>query len=136
MQTPAPTYRRNRFFTNLKSQIHAKFPKDLGADELNVLLGLGSKTIAAAGSQTLSTVAPRDLIIRDLVIKAPADGVVTNITIAGDALLIGDFAPTDAFTAQNQNRPTFDLPVAGGTTVSITVSSTAGGQCSASFNID
>lgn len=134
MQTP--TYRRNRFFSNLKSQIHAKFPKDLGADELNVLLGLGSKTIAAAGSQTLSTVAPRDLIIRDLVIKAPADGIVTNITIAGDALLIGDFAPTDAFTAQNQNRPAFDLPVAGGTTVSVTVSSTAGGQCSASFNID
>jgi len=134
MQTP--TYRRNRFVTNLKSQIHAKFPKDLGADELNVILGLGSKTIAAAGSQTLTTVAPRDLIIRDLVIKAPADALVTNITIAGDALLIGDNAPFDAFASGNQARPAFDLPVAGGTTVSVTVSSVAGGAASASFNID
>lgn len=131
-----PNYRRNRFFHNLKTQFHVKLPRDMGADELNVILGLGSAVIPAGGQQTLTVTAPRDLIIRDLVVRGPADGLVTNITVAGDALFLGTSAPTDAFTAQNQARPAFDLPVAGGTTLSVTISSVAGGAASASFNID
>ena len=130
------SYRRNRFFSHLKSQLHAKLPKELGADELNVILGLGSAVIAAGGQQTLTVTAPRDLIIRDLVVRGPADALVTNITVAGDALFLGTSAPSDAFGANNQSRPAFDLPVAGGTTLSVTISSVAGGTASASFNID
>lgn len=131
-----PNYRRNRFFSHLKTQMHLKLPKDFGADELNVILGLGSAVIAAGGAQTLTVTAPRDLIIRDLVVRGPADALVTNITVAGDALFLGVSAPADAFGAGNQNRPAFDLPVAGGTTLSITVSSVAGGAAAAAFNID
>ena len=136
--TPTNGYRRNRFYSNLKGQCLIKLPKDVSADELNVIFGLGYSSVAAAGVFTFAATAPRDMILRDLVIDAAAGLTVTSINVSGDELLLGSEASSQAFDKANQNRPTFDLPVAGGTQVKVTVkNNTAGALLIApAFNID
>lgn len=137
MQTPNG-YRRNRFYSNLKGQCLIKLPKDVSADELNVIFGLGYQSVAAAGSFTFSATAPRDLILRDLIMDAAAGLVVTSINVSGDELVLGSEATSQAFDKSNLSRPSFDLPVAGGTQVKVTVkNNTAGALLIApAFNID
>ena len=56
----APAYRRNRFFQQLSASCYAKVPREISADELNVVLGLGNVGGLAAGAAfTLSVTAPR-----------------------------------------------------------------------------
>ncbi len=131
-------YRRNRFFSNLKGQCLLKLPKDVSADELNVIFGLGTATVAAAATFTFAQTAPRDLIIRDLVLDGVAGLIVTSINVSGDELVLGGAATSQSFSPGNQSRPTFDLPVAGGTQIKITVTNgTAGALLIApAFNID
>ncbi len=134
---PNKTYRKNRFFDGLRSSMLIKVPKDLSCDELNVVLGLGSPAVAAAASGTVAVTAPRDLIIRDLVIAAPAGCVVTAITVSGDAVLLGSPVPVETFATGNQARPSFDLPVQGGTQIQINYTNGAtAGNFGSSFNID
>ena len=131
------SYRKNRFFESLRSTMLVKVPKDLSCDELNVVLGLGSAAAGAAASGTATVTAPRDLIIRDLVVAAPAGCVVTAITVSGDAVLLGAPVPVETFATGNQARPEFDLPVQGGTTIQVNWTNGAtAGQFGASFNID
>lgn len=136
--TPTNGYRRNRFYSNLKGQCLLKLPKDVSADELNVIFGLGYASVAAAGTTTFSATAPRDMIIRDLVIDAAAGLVITSINVSGDELLLGSEATSQAFSPTNLARPSFDLPVAGGTQIKVTVkNNTAGALLVApAFNID
>lgn len=131
-------YRRNRFFSNLKAQCLLKLPKDVSADELNVIFGLGYQSVAAAATFTFAQTAPRDLIIRDLVIDSAAGLVVTSINVSGDELVLGGPASSQSFGPQNQNRPSFDLPVAGGTQIKITVTNNTAGALliAPAFNID
>lgn len=109
--------RPNRFLTGISSQLNQKLPANLSADELNVVLGLGSATVAAATAFTLQATAPRDMFVRDLVVQAPADVQITAITINGDALVLGGNVVASIFSASNLSRPEFGLPVKGGTQV-------------------
>lgn len=127
--------RPNRFLGNVAASISRKVPRDIAADELNVVLGIGTQTLAAAGPFTLSAVVPRDCFLRDLVIVAPAGGTVTAITVNGDALVLGGAVPVEAFASGNLNRPEFDLPAGRGTTVTVTGAGVAGFHAGA-FNID
>jgi hypothetical protein len=130
--------RPNRFLSGLSSQLQQKVPKNLSADELNVVLGLGSASLAAAATTTLSQVAPRDMFLRDLIIQSASDAFVTSIVVSGDALLLGGNVPAAAFSPANPNRPGFDLPCKGGTTVAVTITNgvTAASFTSAAFTID
>jgi hypothetical protein len=131
-------YRRNRFFSNLKSQCLLKLPKDVSADELNVIFGLGFQAVGIGATFTFATTAPRDLIIRDLVIDAVAGLVVTSINVSGDELVLGGPCTSQSFGPGNQNRPSFDLPVSGGTQIRVTVTNNTAGilPISPAFNID
>lgn len=131
-------YRRNRFFSNLKGQCLLKLPKDVSADELNVIFGLGYQSVGAAATFTFAQTAPRDLIIRDLVIDSAGGLVVTSINVSGDELVLGSAATSQAFSPSNQNRPSFDLPVAGGTQIKVTVTNNTAAAilCAPAFNID
>ena len=134
---PHKAYRKNRFFDQLRSTLLVKVPKDVSCDELNVVLGLGSAAVAAAAAGTATVTAPRDLIIRDLIVAAPAGCVINSITVSGDAVLLGAAVPVETFSTGNQSRPEFDLPVQGGTTIQINYQNGAtAGQFGASFNID
>ena len=136
--TPTNGYRRNRFYSNLKGQCLIKLPKDVSADELNVIFGLGYQSVAAGATFTFAQTAPRDLIIRDLVLDSVGGVVVTSINVSGDELLLGGPATSQAFSPGNQSRPTFDLPVSGGTQIKVTVqNNTAAAHLLApAFNID
>jgi len=132
--------RPNRFLTGISSQLNQKLPSNLSADELNVVLGLGNVGGLAAGAAfTLSVTAPRDCIIRDLqIFSTSTDSLVTQINVAGDALVLGNAVPVAVFTVSNQVRPSFDLPVKGGTTLQIigTNGTTAAASVAAAFSID
>lgn len=130
--------RPNRFLTGISSQLNQKLPANLSADELNVVLGLGSAAPAAAAAFTLSATAPRDMFVRDLVIQSTTDVLVTAITINGDALVLGNNVPAVIFGPGNLNRPEFGLPVKGGTQVVVqgTQGATANAPIIAAFAID
>jgi len=106
--------RPNRFLVGISSQLNQKLPSNLSADELNVVLGLGTATVAANTAFTLQATAPRDMFVRDLVVQAPADVVINAITINGDALVLGGAVTAPIFSSGNLNRPEFGLPVKGG----------------------
>ena len=130
--------RPNRFLTGISSQLNQKLPSNLSADELNVVLGLGTATVAANTAFTLQATAPRDMFVRDLVVQAPADVVITAITINGDALVLGGNVTAPIFSSGNLNRPEFGLPVKGGTQVVVqgVNGATANAFIAATFAID
>jgi hypothetical protein len=130
--------RPNRFLTGISSQLNQKLPSNLSADELNVVLGLGSAAPLAGAAFTLSATAPRDMFVRDLVIQGTTDVLVTAITINGDALVLGNNVPAVIFAPGNLNRPEFGLPVKGGTQVVVqgTQGATANAPIIAAFAID
>jgi hypothetical protein len=65
--------------------------------------------------------------------------VVTAITVEGKSYLLGSSAPGAMFSQANINaQPSFDVPVAGGTPVSVTVQNTSSSAqfYSVAFTID
>jgi hypothetical protein len=136
--------RYNRFLDKIgAAPFVAKIPKDFGADEENVILGLGvTPTVLSAATATLAINVPRDCILRSLLVSDLAGGnnfVVTAITVEGKSYLLGNAAPGAMFSQANINAPpSFDVPVAGGTPVSVTVqnTSTSGQVYSVAFTID
>lgn len=140
--------RYNRLLDKMGSpSILFKVPQEWGTDENNVVLGLsnlvGGTALAPGASGTCQVNVPRDLILRKLilvnnVLAGDFDFLVTAITIEGNSVLLGNpisgavFSPTSFFT------PSFDLPVAGGTpvTISITNTSAAAQEFSPCFTID
>ena len=129
--------RNTRIFSDLKNQVMSKIPRNVGANELNVSLGVGSQTLAGAGNFSLSVTAPRDLILRDLVVdSAGVAGTITAIIVQGDAVHQGNAGPLALYGAGNQSRPDFSLPVMGGTTVQVSGSLAAAGTVTAAFAID
>jgi hypothetical protein len=137
--------RYNRFLDKLNtSAFVAKVPKDFAADEENVLLGVATTplAVAAGASGTMNVNAPRDLVLRRLLVQEQGGATnwyVTSIQIEGKSYSIGGGVPGTLFSAQNINAPAeFDVPVAGGTPIAITVtnSSAAGQNFLAAFTID
>ena len=109
-----------------------KVPTNFGADEHNVMFGLGTTAALAAGaSAALSQNAPRDLILRKLVVYNVASVVDGNfflsaVTVEGNALLLGAAYPGGSFLPGAFHTPEFDIPVAGGTPVAVTITNGAG----------
>jgi hypothetical protein len=136
--------RYNRFLDKIgAAPFVAKIPADFGADEENVILGLGvTPSVPAAGTSTLAINVPRDCILRKLIVADLAGGnnfLITAITVEGKSYLLGSSAPGQMFNGANINaQPSFDVPVAGGTPVSVTVNntSTAAQFYSIAFTID
>jgi hypothetical protein len=124
--------RYNRFLDKIgAAPFVAKIPKDFGSDEENVILGLGTTAVVAIGATaTLAINVPRDCILRSLLVSDLAGGnnfVVSAITVEGKSYLLGSSAPGSLFNANNiQAQPSFDVPVAGGTPVSVTIQNTSG----------
>ena len=108
-----------------------KVPGNFGADEHNVIFGLGaSGAMLANSTYTFSQNAPRDLILRKLHVydsNSLTNGalLVTAVTVEGNALLLGTGYPVGSFLPGAFHAPEFDIPVAGGTPVSVTVATVA-----------
>jgi len=123
--------RYNRMLDKLGgSQFVAKVPRDMSADEENVMFGLGTVAIGFGASATLTQNAPRDLILRrlhiaDLVTPANTNFTVSAVTVEGKALLQGGACPGALFVSTQVDKPEFDVPAASGTPVSVTITNTA-----------
>ena len=130
--------RPHSLLSGLKGGLFKKIPKDFGGQEDNVVFGMGSQTLAGVGGFSLTVSATRDMILRDLVVQfsGTVDVQVTSITANGMALLQGAGVPAGIFAANNQNRPDFSFPIAGGTPVVIAGSSSGATVVSAAFAID
>jgi len=137
--------RYNRLLDKMGSpSILFKVPAEWGTDENNVVLGLSSLVnLAAAASGVCQVNVPRDLILRRLIIVdnkliTNQDFVITAITIEGNSVLLGNGISGAVFAPNSYWSPAFDLPVAGGTpvTVSITNTSAAAASFYPTFTID
>ena len=138
--------RPNRLFSNFKGmEILAKVPQELGADEYNVVFGLGRQAVGIGATVNYTANCPRDMILRRLIIGEElataggnSDFTVTAITIEGNAALLGAAVPGTAFQATSVHPPCFDLPAAGGTPVTVTVTNNnaAVRPASIAFTID
>lgn len=121
----------------------AKLPKELGSDEENVVLGIGSQVLGAPGAFSVSEVPPRDVLLRKLVIALRTTtgvlgcGRVTAVNIGGRSYFLGDSAPVEMFSNTSTNSPDFDELVKGGATVTISgVSDAAAAVVDIGFTID
>ena len=137
--------RYNRLLDKMGSpSILFKVPQEWGTDENNVVLGLSSLVnLAAAASGVCQVNVPRDLILRRLILVdnkliTNQDFTVTAITIEGNSVLLGNAIAGAVFAPNCYWSPAFDLPVAGGTpvTVSITNTSAAAASFYPCFTID
>lgn len=135
VQKPKFNLRHNRLLKS--NDLLSHVPLGVGYNERNVVFGLGTATAGAPGAFQLSQSAPRDIILRDLVIAmGSARGRVTAITAEGEALVLASSLAVETFSPLNPNRPPFDLPVAGGTVVSVNVTADAAYTCDGGFIID
>lgn len=137
--------RYNRMLDKLGgSQFVAKVPRDVSADEENVMFGLGTLAALGAGATgTFTQNAPRDLILRKLHIadlSNPANGnfTVSAVAVEGKALLQGGACPGGLFLAGQFDKPEFDVPAGSGTPITVTITNTGVGALSfsAAFTID
>lgn len=122
--------RYSRFLDVLKTGgVILKVPANVGVDEYNEVLGVGRTAIGAGATVPISVTAPRDVILRRLQLgdaSAPTnfDWLVIAISIEGNAAVLGNPAGGIMFGPNNFNPITFDLPVTGGTSVTISVQNT------------
>jgi hypothetical protein len=137
--------RYNRLLDKMGSpSILFKVPESFGTDENNVVLGLSNLVaLAAAATGTCQVNVPRDLILRKLIVvnnilAGDVDFVISAITIEGNSVLLGNPIGGAVFSPTSFYSPSFDLPVAGGTpvTISITNTSAAAQDFSPCFTID
>jgi hypothetical protein len=136
--------RYNRLLDKMGSpSILFKVPQEWGTDENNVVLGLSQLSLAAAASGVAQVNVPRDLILRKLIVvnnksATDIDFVITAITIEGNSVLLGNSISGAIFANNSYWSPAFDLPVAGGTpvTVSVTNTSAAAAVYTPVFTID
>lgn len=125
--------RYNRLLDKMGSpSILFKVPESFGTDENNVVLGLSNLVaLAPAATGTCQVNVPRDLILRKLIVvnnilAGDFDFVITAITIEGNSVLLGNPIGGATFGPTSFYSPSFDLPVAGGTPVTITITNTSG----------
>jgi hypothetical protein len=124
--------RYNRLLDKMGSpSILFKVPQEWGTDENNVVLGLSQLSLAFGASGTAQVNVPRDLILRRLILVNNAlatdvNFVVTAITIEGNSVLLGNGIAGSVFGPNSYWSPAFDLPVAGGTPVTISITNANG----------
>jgi len=118
-------------------------PEGVGVEEYNYVLGTGPVAVAAGATQAFSVNAPRDLILRKMVVQnqlliSDVDATVVSITIEGNAALLGGPVGIGMFAPNSFYNPSLDLPVSAGTpiTVNVTNGSAAAAEYSVSFTID
>lgn len=108
-----------------------KIPDDFSADEYNTAFGMGTLAVGAGVAVALNVGAPRDLILRELLLDEQTlafgaagtqDARLTVVTIEGNTAIQGaGGCSVSSFSSRNNKRPRFDLPVAGGTIVTVTI---------------
>jgi len=119
--------RYNRLLDKMsQSTILFKVPTDWGVDENNVALGTGAVAPAGGATVTSTVSAPRDLILRKLILVNQAlitdiDFTVSAVTVEGNATILGNAIAGSIFLPNSFHSPSWDLPVAGGTSVSVTI---------------
>ena len=140
--------RYNRLLDKMGSpSILFKVPDSFGTDENNVVLGLsnlvGAGALLAGATGTCAVNVPRDLILRKLIcvnnaIAGDFDFLITAITIEGNSVLLGNPISGAVFSPTSFYSPSFDLPVAGGTPVTVTLTNTSAApqEFSPCFTID
>lgn len=136
--------RYNRLLDKMaQSTILFKVPREWGIDENNVLFGTGFIAVAAGATATSTGAAPRDLILRQLVVvnnvlATDIDFTITAVTVEGNSTLLNAPVSGVLFSANSFHSPSWDLPVAGGTSVSVTIvnGSLAGQEFTPTFTID
>lgn len=136
--------RYNRLLDKLGSpSVLFKVPTEWGVDENNVVLGLTAVTIAAGATVTSSVNVPRDLVLRKLILvnQSLATDIaytVTAITIEGNSVALGGGVAGATFLPGSFHSPSFDLPVAGGTPVAVSIqnNSLADQKFAPTFTID
>lgn len=140
--------RYNRMLDKLNGgDVLFKVPQDFGADEHNYVFGLGRQSIAAGAQVTFKQNADRDLILRDLTVDEQSlafgaagaqDATVLSITVEGNTLALGGGCSITQFSSRAVNKPKLDLPVAGGTPVTVTIqnNSAAAQVFNPTFSID
>lgn len=124
--------RYNRLLDKMGSpSILFKVPDSFGTDENNVVLGLSNLVgLAVAATGTCQVNVPRDLILRKLIVvnnilAGDFDFVINAITIEGNSVLLGNPIGGAVFGPNSFYSPSFDLPVAGGTPVTLTITNTS-----------
>jgi len=138
--------RSNRHLDAMKgSSMLAKVPRDIAADEYNAVFGVGGRNAIAAGaSVTFTSAAPRDLILRELTLNCDggmAEVVVCSVTavnVEGNTAQLGGAVGGAQFAHDATNKPSFDLPAAGGTPVQVIITNNSAAALFAtpSFTID
>ena len=140
----AKRLRPNRLLSQIKGNaiIH-KMPSACALDEYNVIFGLGRQNVGAGATVTFSQNAPRDMVLRKLIVSGEttadgSDASITAISVEGNTTLLGGAVSGAAFGPQSFHSPDFDLPVAGGTPITVTLTNNnAGAQNFApGFTID
>ena len=110
------------------SPLVMRVPRDVLSDEHNVLLAFPRLPVGAGATITFAVNAPRDCIIRDMAWQevslaagavGTADYILQSFTVEGNALSLSVGTFIGVFSPVARNRPTIDLPAAGGTPVSI-----------------
>lgn len=146
--------RHNRWWNEVGGEVSIRPPKNLSVNENNVALPAVAPLVALAlgAAANLTMTAQRDCIVRELLLDA-YDAVaaigsaregnigVTALTVAGENCFAGvGEAPGRMFFPDSFDRPEFDMPVKGGTSVIVTVInrslSVAGTDVSAACKID
>lgn len=146
--------RKHRGWGGVDDTVAIKPPKSVSLNENNVALPAAASLAALAAGATgvLTQTAQRNCIVRELILDAYDAGaaigsaregniVVSALTVAGENCFAGNGeAPGRMFFPDSFDRPEFDMPVAGGTAVVVTVinrsASVAGTDVSAGCKID
>lgn len=154
-QTGGKIVKKSRWWGNIgSSDIFARPPRNLSVDENNVILPATASlaALAAGAVGNLVLTAQRDCIVRQLILDAydaaaaigsarEGNFAVNALTVQGQNCMAGNGeAPGRMFFADSFERPEFDMPVKGGTSVNVSVinrsASVAGTDVMAGCKID
>jgi len=133
----------NRWWNQIGDEVSIRPPKNLSVNESNVALPAGAPIVALAAGAVANLVmlAQRDCIVRELILDAYDAGApalllgsvregniaVTALTVSGETCFAGvGEAPGRMFFPDAFDRPEFDMPVKGGTSVVVTIANRSG----------
>lgn len=122
--------RYNRMYDQLgNSPLILRVPKDVMANEHNVLIGLPRTAYAPGATLPMSVNATRECIVRDLVCievslavgaVGTRDYTLQTFTIESETLALAVGTPIDAWSPFSRNRSSIDLPWRGGNPAQVT----------------
>lgn len=110
------------------SPLVMRVPKDVLADEHNVVLGLPRTAYAAAANLPMAVNAPRQTIVRDMACEEVSlavgavgtrDYTLQAFTVESNALSLAVGMQIGVWNPVARNRPSIDLPCTGGSPVAV-----------------